>query len=89
MLIMNLLAQNIIPGNHGKVFSTDAKKDKDILKIIKAIKKIPGIKDIIINKDVYPIEFTILTTSLIHIETVGNAVKRFGFHAVPKGIFQL
>lgn len=89
MIIMNLLAENIIPGNHGKVFSTDAKKDKDILKMITAIKKIPGIKDVIVNKDVFPIEFTILTTSLIHIETVENEVKRFGFHAIPKGIFEL
>ena len=86
---MNLLTEHIIPGNYGKVFSTDAKKDKDILKINNAIKKIPGIKDVIINKDVYPIEFTILTTSLIHIERVENEVKRFGFHAIPKGAFEL
>ena len=86
---MNLLTENIIPGNYGKVFSTDAKENKDLLKIKEAIENIPGIKDAIINDDVYPIEFTIHTTSLIHIDTVENEVKRFGFHAIPKGAFEL
>ena len=86
---MNLLTENIIPGNYGKVFSTDAKEDKDLLKIKEGIENIPGIKDVIINSEVYPIEFTIHTTSLIHIDTVENEVKRFGFHAIPKGAFEL
>jgi len=86
---MSLLTENIIPGNYGKVFSTDAKEEKDLLKIKKAIEKIPGIKDAIINFEVYPIEITIHTTSLTHIDKVENEVKRFGFHAIPKGAFKL
>lgn len=86
---MSLITENIIPGNYGKVFSTDAKEEKDLLKIKEGIEKIPGIKDVIINFDVYPIEFIIHTTSLIHIDIVENEVKRFGFHAIPKGAFEL
>lgn len=86
---MSFLTENIIPGNHGKLFSTDAKKEKDLLKIKKAIEKIPGVKDVIINLDVYPVEFVIHTKAVVNIETVENEVKRFGFHAIPKGLFEL
>jgi len=87
--MMSLLTENIIPGNYGKVFGTDAKEEKDLLKIKKAIEKIPGIKDAIMNFQVYPREITIHTTSLIHVDKVENEVKRFGFHAIPKGAFEL
>ena len=86
---MILLTENIIPGNYGKGFGTDAKEEKDLLKIKNALEKIPGIKDAIINFEVYPIEITIHTSSLIHIDKVENEVKRFGFHAIPKGAFEL
>lgn len=86
---MNLLAENIIPGNYGKIFSTDAKEEKDLLKIKDAIENLSGIKDVIFNMDVYPIELTIHTNALVHIDIVENEVKRFGFHAIPKGAFEL
>lgn len=86
---MNLLTENIIPGNYGKVFSTDAKKEKDLLKIKVAIENLPGIKDVILNKDVFPVELTIHTNALVHIDVVEKEVMRFGFHAIPKGSFEL
>ncbi len=86
---MNLISENIIPGNYGKVFSTDAKEEKDLLKIKNAVENLPGVKDVILHLDKYPIELTIHTNSLIHIDTVENEVKRFGFHAIPKGAFEL
>lgn len=86
---MSLISENIIPGNYGKVFSTDAKEKKDLLKIKKAIEKLVGIKGVILNTDVYPIEITIHTNALVHIDIVENEVKRFGFHAIPKGVFEL
>lgn len=89
MLNMNLLTENIIPGNYGKVFSTDAKEEKDLLKIKNAIEKLPGINDVILHMDVFPVELTIHTNSLVHIDIVENEVKRFGFHVIPKGAFEL
>lgn len=86
---MSLISENIIPGNYGKVFSTDAKEEKDLLKIKNAIEKLPGIKDVILHMDKFPVELTIHTDSLIHIDIVENEVKRFGFHAIPKGVFEL
>ena len=86
---MNLLTENIIPGNYGKIFSTDAKEEQDLLKIKNAIEKLSGIKDVIFHMDKYPVELTIHTNSLVHIDIIENEVKRFGFHAIPKGAFEL
>ncbi|NNL15937.1 MAG: heavy-metal-associated domain-containing protein [Flavobacteriaceae bacterium] len=86
---MSYLTKNIIPGDFGKVFSTNAKNKKDLLKIKKALLKLPGIKDIHINLKVFPVEITIHTESVVSVETVENEVKRFGFHASPKGVFQV
>lgn len=85
---MSLITDNIIPGNYGKVFSTDAKKKKDLLKIKEAIENLPGIKDVILHMDKYPIEITIHTNALVHIDVVEKEVMRFGFHAIPKGLFE-
>ncbi|XCF04759.1 heavy-metal-associated domain-containing protein [Tamlana crocina] len=86
---MSLLSENVIPGNHGKIFGTDAKEMSDLLKIEKVLLQIDGIKDVILNKDVYPREFTIHTTKLIRVEQIENMVKKTGFHVVPKSIFKL
>lgn len=86
---MSYLTKNIIPGEMGKVFSTNAREKKDLLKIKKALNNIPGIEDIQINLKVFPVEITIYTKSVVSIETVENEVKRFGFHAIPKGVFQV
>ncbi len=86
---MSLLSENVIPGNHGKVFETDAKKLKDLERIKSKILSLKGIKDVIINTEVFSREFTIHTTELVKVEDIENAVKTTGFHAIPKGIFPL
>lgn len=86
---MSLLTENVIPGNYGKVFSTDATKEKDLEKIKTAIEKIQGIKCVCLNMDVFPKEITVHTTTLVHVDTIENEVKRLGFHAIPKALFEL
>lgn len=86
---MSLLSENVIPGNHGKIFGTDAKEMKDLIKIQKAILQIDGIKDVILNTDIFPREITIHTSKLVTIENIENKVKVLGFHIIPKGLFEL
>lgn len=87
--MMSYLNTNIIPGEFGKVFTTDARKEKDLLKIKNAIKKIHGIQDVEINKNVFPIEFTIYSKSVVSHKKIENEVKRFGFHTIPKSVFKV
>ncbi|HNP17214.1 MAG TPA: hypothetical protein PKL31_02165 [Fulvivirga sp.] len=86
---MSLISENVIPGNFGKVFGTDAKEDRDLEKIQRVVSGLEGIKDVILNKEVYPREFTVHTSKLISIITIEEKVKAMGFHAIPKEIFPL
>lgn len=84
---MSLLSDNVIPGKQGKVFGTNAKYDDDINTIERLLLEYDGIKDVIINKDIYPIEFTIHTDKLVSVEEIENLIKEAGFHLIPKGTF--
>ncbi len=86
---MSLLSENIIPGNHGKIFGTNAKDKQDLEKIKTKVLSIDGIKNVIINTEIYPKEFTIHTNKLVNIKDIENAVISIGFHAIPKGLFEL
>jgi len=86
---MSLLSENLIPGNHGKIFGTNAKENKDLERIKDKVLSIKGIKDVIINSEVYPREFTIHTTELVKVKDIEDIVITTGFHAIPKGLFEL
>mgnify|MGYP003661472577 CR=1 FL=1 len=53
---MSLLSENVIPGNHGKIFSTNAKDLTSLLKIKKVILQLEGVKEVILNEDAFPRE---------------------------------
>ncbi len=86
---MSLLSENIIPGNHGKIFGTNAKEKKDLERIKNKVLLLTGIKEVKINLEVFPREFTVYTTKLVKVEDIENKVKLTGFHAIPKDLFAL
>lgn len=86
---MSILTDNIIPGNHGKIFGTNAINDLDLLEIKTSLLKLDGIKDVLLNTDIFPREFTVHTSKMIPIDAIENRVRMVGFHAIPKGIFEL
>lgn len=86
---MGLLSKNVIPGNHGKTFGTNAMKDADLLEIKNSILEIDGIVDVMLNTDIFPREFTVHTNKIVAVHDIENKVKKVGFHAVPKDSFPL
>ena len=86
---MSLWSDNVIPGNHGKYFETNATTHKDITKIKEAVLKVPGIKDVIVNEDKFPREFKIHTSSMVAVKDIEDAIIKIGFHAIPKSLFEL
>ncbi len=86
---MNLLSENVIPGDHGKVFATNARSEKQMNKIRKLVLEAPGIKDVILNGSVFPKEFTVHTESLVKISDIQKALKNVHLHAIPKNLFKL
>jgi len=83
---MSLLTDNIIPGEHGKIFSTNANEEIELTEIKNKLLKIDGITDVQINNTIFPKEFTITTNKVISVQDVERAVKAIGYHAIPKAI---
>jgi len=86
---MSLLSKNIIPGNYGKVFSTNAKDENDLKRIKKKVQSLKGIKEVKINTEVFPREFTVYTSELVKVDAIEDKIKLMGFHAIPKNLFPL
>jgi hypothetical protein len=43
---MSLLSENIIPGNHGKIFGTDAMEENDLIEIKTSLLTLEGINEV-------------------------------------------
>lgn len=86
---MSILTENIIPGNQGKVFETNAKEAKDLEQIKKRLLAMEGIKEITLNQDSFPKEFIVQTSQMVPIKDIEQAVISEGFHAIPKGLIEL
>jgi len=86
---MSLLSENVIPGEYGKVFGTNAKEEGELLKVQKAILTVAGVKDCILQTDVFPRELTVHTSDMVTVKAIEDAVISTGFHAIPKHLFPL
>jgi hypothetical protein len=84
---MSLLSENVIPGNHGKVFSTNAKTEEGLTNIKNAVEALKGVKDCQLNTDVFPHEFTVHAIDIVSVKEVQDAVLTTGYHSVPKHLF--
>lgn len=80
---MRLLTNNIVPGNQGRIFGTNATEPTDLSTIKKSILALRGIKDVIVNDRVYPREITVYSTIIVTIDKIESLVKSMGFQALP------
>lgn len=86
---MSTVSDNVIPGNHGKTFGTNAENNIDLEIIKDKVLTVEGVKDVVLNTEVFPREFTIHTTDFVKVKDVEEAVISAGFHAIPKSLFEL
>lgn len=86
---MGLFTEHVIPGNHGAIFTTNAKSKEDLEDILEILTGIEGIQDAMYNDEVFPHEITVHTTKLVKIHHIQNAVRSTSFHLVPKTLFGL
>lgn len=86
---MSILTDNVIPGNHGKIFGTNAIEDIDLIEIKSSLLELDGIQEVVLNTEIFPREFTVHTSKMIPVSDIENRVKLVGFHAIPKGVFEL
>ena len=83
---MSLLSENIIPGEHGKVFGTNANHESELKQIKDAVLKLDGVTEVQINDTIFPKEFTVFTNKMISVEEIETIVVSIGFHAIPKAL---
>lgn len=86
---MSILSDNVIPGKQGKVFETNAKEAKDLEQIRHKLLAMEGVKEVTLNQEVFPKEFTVQTSQMVPIKDIEQAVISEGFHALPKGVIDL
>ena len=86
---MSLLSENVIPGNHGKVFETNVVDNYDLQRIKNDLLLVDGIKDVLIDAQKFPKEFTVHTTKLVSIKEIEAVVLHLGFHAIERALFKL
>ncbi len=86
---MSLTSDNVIPGNHGKIFKTDADDSVELGKIRTAILSVKGVKNVLIEEQEFPNEITVLTTDLVKVDEIQEVVAETGYHVVPKTLFSL
>ena len=86
---MSLISENVIPGDHGKIFETNAENQSDLDQIKKAILRIEGVSEVLLDNDIYPREITVLTSTFVSVEEVAQAADEEGFHVLPKTLFHL
>ncbi|GGW30713.1 hypothetical protein [Arenibacter certesii] len=85
---MSYISENVIPGNYGKIFGTDAKELKDLELIQKELMKLDGIKEVILIEG-FPKEFKVHTSKAVQVTDIEKKVSALGFHLVPKSFFSL
>lgn len=86
---MSILTNNVIPGNHGKIFGTNAIEDADLMEIKASLLELDGIEDVLLNTEIFPRELTVHTNKMVSITDIENRVRSVGFHAIPKDLFEL
>ncbi|GAB1445769.1 MAG: hypothetical protein KF860_08950 [Cyclobacteriaceae bacterium] len=86
---MSIVSENIIPGGYGRIFGTDATTKTELNRIAEALRRVNGVKDVIVDYEIFPHEFTIHSNTVVKIEEIQNAAIQQGFHVIPKSLFKL
>lgn len=86
---MGVIEENVIPGNHGKVFKVDIEDEFEFSDVQETVMQLDGVKDVLFDDGVFPHEIIVHTNELVKITDVQRAVKKHGFNAIPEGLFPL
>ncbi|MCK0123926.1 heavy-metal-associated domain-containing protein [Gelidibacter sp. F2691] len=83
---MTFITENIIPGNYGKKFTSDADDPAEKSSLEAAIMEIDGVTKVIFEDD-SPFDFTVHTDQVVHVTELQDKAKALGFHIIAKAPF--
>lgn len=84
---MSFLSENVIPGNYGKKFTTDADEQEEFEKIREALRTLDGVKDVMFEQGSKPTVFVVHTNKVVSVKDIEDRVKAVDLHAIPTGPF--
>ncbi|MGJ8592915.1 MAG: heavy-metal-associated domain-containing protein [Aquaticitalea sp.] len=84
---MSFISENVIPGNYGKKFTTDAKNPEEFKQIEDALMTLEGVKDVVFENGSTPTVFVVHTNKVVNVHEIENKIKLLDLHAVPTGLF--
>lgn len=84
---MSFLSENVIPGNYGKKFTTDAKHQDEYTKIQDTLMELDGVKDVMFEDTDQPVVFVVHTNKVVSVKDIEDSVRQLNLHAVPTGPF--
>lgn len=82
---MTFITENIIPGNYGKKFATDADDPAEKERLKEVLMEIDGVTDVIFDDGKHPLVFTIHTNKVVNISKVQDKANELDFHVIAKG----
>lgn len=85
---MSLLGTTILPGKHGKVFTTNAKHDDHLFEIHEFLSNYDGISQVEIDKKSFPVKIKVLTDKIVDVEQLKKDFKKTGFHLIDENLFR-
>ena len=86
---MGVIEQDVIPGNHGKIFKVDIEDEFEFSDVQETVMQLDGVKDVLFDDGVFPHEIIIHTEDLVKIADIQAAVKKHGYDAIPESLFPL
>lgn len=86
---MSLISENVVPDNRGKIFTTNAQNEDDLMAIKSTLIKLRGIDEILIDTKKFPRELVVRTSKMVSVKEIQNQVEPLGFDIIPKGIFAI
>lgn len=86
---MSLISENVVPDNRGKIFTTNAQNEDDLMAIKSTLIQLGGIDEILIDTKKFPRELVVRTSKMVSVKEIQNQVEPLGFDIIPKGIFAI
>lgn len=83
---MSTISDNLIYGDNGRIFETNAANETELETIKNAILNIRGVNSVHFYEQKKPTEFSVKTYLAVSVKEVEQAVIGSGYHAIPKTI---
>lgn len=84
---MSLLSENVVPDKSGKIFTTNAETEDELKTIKKALLKLKGVDEVVIDAEKFPRELLVRTSKMVSVKAIEEQVEPLGYDIIPKGIF--